>query len=244
MKLIKNLYKNEHLSNIFEIDIHNLVFSPLRFFYKYIINNEKKIEGDILDLGVYRGRSLITVAIILKKLKSKKKVYGFDTFSGFPKLTQFDQKENFKNNKYFSRSHLKKKINQVNYQVDTISSSGDFSNSSLNFIKNKIRTLGLKNIEIIQGDVSKTIPNFFKKNLNKKIMACNFDLDLYEPYKFALPIVWKHLNKGGYVHLDEYFSLKFPGPRIAIKDFLKQKNIKIIKNRNRKTEFIRCHIKK
>ena len=69
----------------------------------------------------------------------------------------------------------------------------------------------INNIKIIKGDVTKTIPIFFKKNLKKKIMACNFDLDLYQPYKVALPLVWKNLNKRGYIHLDEYYSLKFPG---------------------------------
>ena len=101
MKFLKILEKNEHLANTFEIDLHNLNFSPLRFFYKYIINNHDKIKGDILDLGVFRGRSLITTALILKKLGSKKKVYGFDTFSGFPKLSRFDLRSNFRKKNIF-----------------------------------------------------------------------------------------------------------------------------------------------
>lgn len=253
MNLIDYIYKYEHISNIFETDINNLSSSPLRFFYKYIIDNEKKIEGDILDLGVYRGRSILTIALILKKLNSKKKVYGFDTFSGFPELSRLDQRTNFKNNKYFSKTHLKQsdffwsikeKINRVKFKVRNISSSGDFRNSSLNFIKNKIKILELSNIEIIKGDVTNTLPIFLKKNFKKKIMACNFDLDLYDPYKVALPLVWNNLNKGGYIHLDEYYSLKFPGPRIAVKDFLKNANVKIKKNKTRKGEFKRCYLKK
>ena len=106
MNLIKKLGKYEYLANIFENDIHNLNSSSLRFFYKYIINNINRIEGDILDLGVYRGRSLITTAIILKKLRSKRKVYGFDTFSGFPKLSKFDQRVNFRDSNYFSSFYI------------------------------------------------------------------------------------------------------------------------------------------
>ncbi|MDC0939996.1 macrocin O-methyltransferase [Candidatus Pelagibacter sp.] len=253
MNLIKKLEKYEYLANIFENDIHNLNSSSLRFFYKYIINNINKIEGDILDLGVYRGRSLITTAIILKKLRSKKKVYGFDTFSGFPKIDKFDLRHNFKNDKYFSKTHLnqsnffwniKNTIDKINYKVTNISSSKNFSDSSLKFIKNKIKLLELDNIEIIKGDVIKTIPIFFKKNYKKKIMAINFDLDLYQPYKIALPFVWKNLSKGGYIHLDEFYSLKFPGPRIATTDFLKKNNLIVKYNKTRKGEFIRCYIKK
>ena len=252
MKFLKKVKKFEYLSNILEIDIHNLNLSPLRFFYKYILENEKKIEGDILDLGVFRGRSLLTIGVILQKLKSKKTVYGFDTFSGFPKLSKFDQRYNFKNAKYFSHSHLnesnyfwnvKKKINKINYKVRNISSSKDFSDSSFELIKNKIKILELNNIKIIKGDVTKTIPNFFKKN-QKKIMACNFDLDLYDPYKTALPLVWSNLSKNGYIHLDEFYSLKFPGPKIAITDFIKKNNIILHYNKTRKTEFKRCYMKK
>ena len=75
-------------------------------------------------------------------------------------------------------------------------------------------------------------------------MACNFDLDLYEPYKIALPLVWKNLSKGGYIHLDEFYSLKFPGPRIACMDFIKKEKIKVKFNKTRKTEFKRCYLKK
>ena len=253
MEFLKDLEKNEHLANIFEIDIHNLEYSPLRFLYKYIINNHKKIKGDILDLGVYRGRSLITIALILKKLKSKKKVYGFDTFSGFPKLNKFDLRYNFKRKKYFSLSHkkasdriwnIKEKINKTNFNVDSISSSQNFSNSSFQLVNNKKKLLKLDNVVIIKGNVTKTIPNFFKKNKRKKIMACNFDLDLYDPYKIALPLVWSHLSKNGYIHLDEFYSLKFPGPKIAIIDFVNKKKIKLKLNRTRKTEFKRCYLKK
>ena len=253
MKFLKILEKNENLENILEIDLHNLNFSPLRFFYKYVINNHHKIKGDILDLGVFRGRSLITTALILKRLGSKKKVYGFDTFSGFPKLNRFDLRSNFKKKKYFSLNHkresdrfwkIKYKINSKNLNINNISSSENFSNSSLNLINNKKKILKLDNIKIIKGNVAKTIPNFFKKNFNKKIMACNFDLDLYEPYKIALPLVWKNLSKGGYIHLDEFYSLKFPGPRIACMDFIKKEKIRVKLNKTRKTEFKRCYLKK
>ena len=70
------------------------------------------------------------------------------------------------------------------------------------------------------------------------------DVDLYEPYKIALPLIWQKLSKGGYIHLDEYFSLKFPGPKIACDEFAKLRNIEVKFNKVRKTEFNRCYIRK
>ena len=42
------------------------------------------------------------------------------------------------------------------------------------------------------------------------------------------------MSKKGYIHLDEYFSLKFAGPKIATDDFLAKNRIKIKKNTTRK----------
>lgn len=85
MKLSHEILLKEYLSNTLELDILDLDNCSLRFYYNFIKKN-LKIPGDILELGVYRGKSLLTAALILKILGSKKKVYGFDTFQGFPKL--------------------------------------------------------------------------------------------------------------------------------------------------------------
>jgi hypothetical protein len=50
-------------------------------------------------------------------------------------------------------------------------------------------------------------------------MAALLDCDLYSSYKIALPFIWERLSRGGYVYLDEYYSLKFPGARIACDEF-------------------------
>jgi hypothetical protein len=251
MKLSHEILLKEYLSNTLELDILDLDSCSLRFYYNFIKKN-LKIPGDILELGVYRGKSLLTAALILKILGSKKKVYGFDTFQGFPKLAKFDLEKNFKNKKYFSKSHLnevkkfwqlKKKLNNEKLNIHNISSSKNFKDTNLNLIKKKIKLLGLKNVEIIKGNINKTIPIFFK-NKRFKLLACNIDVDLYEPYKIALPLIWQKLSKGGYIHLDEYFSLKFPGPKIACDEFAKLRNIEVKFNKVRKTEFNRCYIRK
>ena len=53
-------------------------------YYEFIRKNHEQLEGDILEVGVYRGKSLLSTAMLLKELGSDKKVYGFDSFSGFP----------------------------------------------------------------------------------------------------------------------------------------------------------------
>ena len=59
---------------------------PLENYFDFIRENHLRIKGDILEAGVYQGRSLLGMALMLKELGSDKKVYGFDTFSGFPPI--------------------------------------------------------------------------------------------------------------------------------------------------------------
>ena len=70
--------------NLFEIYNYNR-FGQLKYFFEYIKKNHKKYKGDIVEAGVHKGKSLLSIGLFIKKLKSKKKVYGYDTFSGFPK---------------------------------------------------------------------------------------------------------------------------------------------------------------
>lgn len=226
--------------------------SRLRFYYKHLKNNAKKYNGDIFEFGVFRGNSLITAALILKKLNSRKKVFGFDSFKGFPSYSKYDDLKNFYNLKYFNKSFLKqykkflkvkkitglKKITPV-----SIASSGNFNKTSYELVKQKIDYFKLKNIELIKGDFKKTVPQFFnKKNIN--ISSCNIDCDLYDSYKIILPYVYNNLTKGGYIHLDEYYSFKYPGGKIATDKFCKKHKLRPKKNIVRAGEFERFYLDK
>ena len=59
-----------------------IVSSLFNFVYKY----HNQIQGDIVEAGVFRGNSLVAMGLMLKELGSNKKVFGFDSFSGFPPI--------------------------------------------------------------------------------------------------------------------------------------------------------------
>ena len=56
---------------------------------KYI--NNYKIDGDIIECGVGRGVSLFTMGNISNLIGLDRKLYGFDSFEGFPEPTQEDR---------------------------------------------------------------------------------------------------------------------------------------------------------
>ena len=251
--MTKKEYTEFELNLLGVDEFHSQSNSRLRFWYNHIKKNAHKKDGDIFEFGVYRGHSLISAALILKKMKSKKKVFGFDTFSGFPAYSKFDNLKNFYNSKYFSKSIVKKyekfiklkKLNSSFKKINpkSVATSGDFNKTSYQLVKKKIDYFKLNNIEIIKGPFKKTVPNFFK-NKNIKISSCNIDCDLYEGYKITLPYAYNNLSKGGYIHLDEYFSLKYPGAKIATDDFCKKFHIKPKKQSVRKNEFERWFLTK
>lgn len=248
------MYK-EYQTNLIGVDeYHKESNSGLRFWYEYIRQNPD-VEGDIFEFGVYKGCSLIAAALILKEIKSNKKVYGFDSFSGFPSYSKYDDLNSFytykgKNfsedfiNEYEKFLEIKSiQTGENNFDPISIATSGEFNQTSEELIQKKIDYFELDNIILIKGDFKETVPHFFENN-NVKISSANIDCDLYDGYKTVLPYVYDHLSVSGFVHLDEYYSFKYPGAKIACDEFFAERNIKPFKNNTREGEFERWAITK
>lgn len=206
-------------------------------YYQWIVDNHNDIDGDILEAGVFNGKSLLATALLLKDLNSNKKVYGFDSFSGFPPVyhkndnleifKELFEKKIISEEHYIAHKKLKEYrslIHNSTIDVKNISSSIDFSDSSEEKLVKKINFLELDNIVLVKGSFEETMVN--TKYPNLKLMAALMDCDLYSSYKLALPYIWKRLELNGYIYLDEYYSLKFSGARIATNEFVENKNSK------------------
>jgi len=84
-----------------------------------------------------------------------------------------------------------------------------------------------QNIELIKGNVVKTIPKYVKKHPKLKISLLNLDTDVYEPAVTILENLYPKIVKGGILILDDYGV--FPGETKAVDEYFKGKNIKIKK---------------
>ena len=152
---------SDFIFNILKIENFNKNSnSRLRYWFDFVRENYNKIEGDIFEFGVFRGASLISMAILLKKIGSKKKVYGFDSFEGFPRFHKFDKIEVFnKNPELFSELQIKnfKILNEflnvsVNRKDGFISISSEMSNAEYSAKVAKFSREILQNI-IIENKV-------------------------------------------------------------------------------------------
>lgn len=202
-------------------------------YFNFVRENHNFIDGDLLEAGVYRGSSLLGMAMMLKELGSSKKIYGYDTWSGFPPVYRpedsLDQWQSMFKNGKISERHLQKTRLQASHRSlgltpeqnltsANISTSGDFSACSKADLERKIDYLGLDNIILVEGDFSSTMVDSYTV-VPESLFAAIIDADLYDSYKVALPFIWQRLSLGGYIYLDEYYSLKFPGARIATDEF-------------------------
>ena len=254
--MYKEILHNEDdfIFNILDIENYNNRNSRMRFFFNYIRENHKNIKGDIYEFGVFNGRNLIALGLLLKKLKSKKKIYGFDTFKGFPKYSPYDQLDYFKklfDEKFISKKHyekhlllidIKKLTSKNKSSVKNISKSTNFTSIGKNNLLDKIKLLQLDNIVLVEGDFKKSVPQFFSKK--KRVFSASIDCDLYDGYKVVLPFLWDNIEEGGYIHLDEYYSIKFPGARKAVNEFCSKSSIKAKKHQTPPGEFERWYLKK
>jgi predicted O-methyltransferase YrrM len=171
--------------------------------FKMTINK----PGSVIECGVFKGISLIRFATFRNLLNKKsKKIIGFDMFGKFPE-TNFEKDQK-----------LRKKF------IKDAGTSGISKKQLEQILKRKKL---YEKIELIQGDITKTIPKYVEKNPNLKISFLNLDTDVYEPAVTILENLYPKIVRGGILALDDYGI--FPGETKAVNDYFRGKNIKINK---------------
>lgn len=177
---------------------------------EYLI--KKKIKGDFVECGVWRGGNLILLQKMLKRLKNKKTtIYGYDTFTGLTTPSAIDKPHHSKYNSLKIWKKRKKK-DHVNWCYSGINSVK----------KNILSTLGSNNnIKLIQGKVEDTLLQ--KSQLPKKIALLRLDTDWYKSTKTELEILYPLLSKGGVLIIDDYGHWK--GARKAVDEYFKNQKV-------------------
>ena len=143
------------------------------------------IPGDIVECGVFKGTSLTRFGIMRDLLGTKDsgKIIGFDVFSDI-----------FPNTKYKEDKKIRK---------EWIKKAGASSISKNQIIK-VFKKLGIKNFEIIAGDITKTLPKYVKLKPELKISLLNIDIDFVESTYSSLKYLYPRVSKGGIILLDNY----------------------------------------
>lgn len=177
---------------------------------KYIVENN--IEGDIVECGVWRGGSVMAVALFLKSIgETNRRFYLYDTFTGMTEPTEKDRQFDGK---------LAKQVWQE-------STNGAWCHASLEDVKNNMASTGYPadKIHYIEGMVEETIPN----TLPEKISLLRLDTDWYDSTKHELEHLYPLLAPHGILIIDDYGH--WSGSKTATDEFISRQKIKPFLNR-------------
>jgi hypothetical protein len=170
--------------------------SHLEFFKR-----TSSIRGEIVEFGIFKGNSFfrwIKFRDLLEQTSSRK-IIGFDVFGDFPEA-------NFEDDKLRRDAFVKETKGGKSISYDELIELLE---------KQNLR----KNVDIIEGDILKTLDVYLQNNPQLKISLLHIDVDLYEPTKYILESLYSKVTKGGIIILDDYGA--FAGTNKAVDDFFK-----------------------
>lgn len=158
------------------------------------------LEGQVAECGVYRGATLLPMALHLEREGARQRVLGFDSFQGFDRRIEFDL--------------------GLGGADDEDKRLKGFDRTSLELVSRKAERLGVADrVELIPGPFEETLPRF----AGERFAFVHLDCDLYGSYRACLEFFYPRLARGGIVLFDEYDDPPWPGCNKAVDEFLDEK---------------------
>ena len=162
------------------------------------------VKGSIVECGVFRGFGLMSWAKLSTMLEPEnltRRIYGFDTFAGFP-------------------SHSDKDTNSVAMPEQGALYADSYEElTTLLEEYDRDRFLGhIDKVHLVKGDVMETIPRFVTEHPHLVVSLLFLDLDLYEPTKAAIEYFLPRMPRGAVIAFDELDNPMWPGETLAMID--------------------------
>jgi hypothetical protein len=171
------------------------------------------VKGSIVECGVFRGFGLMTwahLSAVLEPANLTRRVYGFDTFNGFPSVSGRD-------------SNARKMAAAGELKADSHEEL-----SRLIEIYDQDRFLGhIDKVHLVKGDVVETVPKFVEENPHVVVSLLFLDVDLYEPTKTAIKHFLPRMPKGSVIALDELDNPIWPGETQAVLETMGIRNLEL-----------------
>ena len=211
IRLRKSAIPDIELMDNLELYLTRPALSRINFIqnlYQKII----PIHGCIMEFGVRWGRNLSLFSNLrgmYEPFNYNRRMIGFDTFSGFPMVTDED-------GNLLSRGDYSVSNNWVEELTDILE-----IHQAGSPISDK------KKYELIIGDATKTLPNYLDANPHTIIALAYFDFDLYKPTRDCLEAIIPYLTKGSILAFDELNAPEFPGETVALREVLGLSTYKI-----------------
>lgn len=168
------------------------------FYFKDLYEKINNLDGAVVECGVGYGESLTYLGVLSRREGKNRKVYGFDSFVGFPE-TDFATESKVLSDD--GRTHT--------YEI------------SPSEIKRQLEFCAAdKNVTLVKGFFKDVLPGF-----DEKIVFLHIDADLYDSYVCVLENLLSKVVKGGIVAFDEYEGTVWVEAKNAIHKFFRPSEI-------------------
>ena len=192
----------DHINSIYEICKPYTLLS-----YERICNNinsvdyiySNNIKGDIVEIGVFKGGSIMSMIISNQILNDNRTFYLYDTFEGMTEPNELDT------------------ISSTNQHFNEVKNEHFMCECSIELVKNNINKLNYDTnmIKYIKGDITKN--SIFPDSIS----ILRLDTDFYVSTKYELDYFYNRVTPGGIVIIDDYGY--WNGARKATDEFLSDK---------------------
>ncbi len=183
--------------------------------YQQIID----VQGIVIEFGVRWGQNMSLFAAIrgiYEPFNRHRKIVGFDTFKGFPAITEKDGKS---------------KLMRVG--ADSVSENYiDYLNTLMELQEKDNPLSHIKKFELVAGDAVVEIGKYLTEHPETIIALAYFDFDLYEPTRKCLEVIRPYLVKGSVLGFDELNDPDSPGETVALKEVFELNKISLRRYRH------------
>lgn len=149
------------------------------------------LEGAFVECGVWKGGSVMAMALALKELKNESRdIYLYDTFSGMSQPSDVDISIH---GEKASEKYLRTRIS---------GNSSEWCMAPWDEVRKNIISMNYpeEKFHVIKGKVEDTIPY----KMPKEIAMLRLDTDWYESTKHELIHLYPLLRPGGVLIIDDY----------------------------------------
>ena len=167
-----------------------------------VLRELPEVRGSVIECGVYRGATLLGMAHILNDRGARTKIYGLDSFEGFPEPDPKDARDD----------------GQMHPDVH----AGFLGDTSYEALLERIRLIGWDDrIQLLKGFFEDTLPQLS----GERFSLAHLDCDLYTSYRTCLDFIYPRMLKGGVIVLDDYRlpANVYPGADRAVDEFFADK---------------------
>lgn len=173
---------------------------------RYLV--DERVNGDVVECGVGRGVSFFLLGSFMSKLQHQGRLFGFDSFQGFPVPSPLD-------------------ASPRNPQ------GGEWAETSPEHVKAHFTDAGLNDFF---EQRCRLIPGFFERTLAgelpfSQISLLHLDVDLYESYRTSGSTLEPLVAENGVVLVDEFNDPAWPGATKAVLEILSDSNRRLFHSR-------------